>query len=524
MSFLEDGIRSIGKQLATTAVEKLSESTGIDVGGTLSYLFGNGQSEGGQNLAQLSDAINEKFAGEKEQLTLLQADMFQQSQALTALGGQITAIAGTLSLITGEIQNIENMLKKIGQEQLYQNWQAVDSQMTIFLDAIDTAYSTYGSYISGYKTTPTVEVAQLIQEILDVNVGPKVGLATIHDFLMGNGQRRGALQLWSLMVTPLVQDGTLDYRLAVQQYFQYYQKLTYAQLQAANLVMEAYNYNGDPTNAKLAWDQYRLQILSQEDTFINWLVPLVYSGVQGGIFVPPGLKYLYTNFATVDAAMQLNPLVQYVRGDADAGDSYYQPSQIFADAEQLLATLYVTNATDRRIVVHMLYSDGGGIPTLLSNLQLQLSPVNSAETVGPVSRTRLGSPFAFPAQALSGAPYPDGNFFEGDGFYLNRYVFIDSVGGGGLTDGQFTMTDLNGQNGLLPIETYMSGTQPGQRMVPFQLNSLVNYVMEVNTADPFDFMNFLAYNVPQLFIDDYDIAWGATADRPAAAAVAASRS
>jgi len=498
MSFLEDAVGNIGRELAKTAVDSLSQSTGVDVGGTLAYLFSNGQPEGGASMEALIQAVNEKFAGDPAQLALLQADRFQQSQALAALGVQLNAISAALASITGQIQNIEEMLKSIGQEQLYQNWQNVDNHLTNYLAAIDSAYSTYGDYVSAFKTTPTIEVTDLIEEILDVNVGPKVGLTAIYQFLMGDGEQRGALQLWSLMVTPLVQRGLLDYRLAVQQYFQYYEKLTYAQLKAANLLMEAYNFNHDPTQAKKAWKQYRTQLLSQEDTFVTWLVPLVYAGVQGGVFASATASSTIVNFTAFDAAMQLNPGVQYVRGDArSVGDAFYTPSSVFMAAEQLLASLYVTGSSDRRIVVHMLYANGGGLPTLLSSLPLTLSRIGSRAPIGAVSRSRLGGPFPFPTLDDRSPAYPDQNIYEGDGFFLNRYVFVDSDGGG-LTDGQYTLSDLNGHDGLVPMETYLA-SEDNLPPAPFQQHSVVSYTLEVNTANPFDFMNFAAYTVPTLY-------------------------
>ncbi|HVR98134.1 MAG TPA: hypothetical protein VMW27_16065, partial [Thermoanaerobaculia bacterium] len=396
MGFLDSAITSVGRELAQTAVSALEKSTGVDVGGTLNYLFGNGQETGGANLDALSQAIEQKFAGDLQQLEMLQAEIYQQDQALAALSAQLSGIASALTQITGIIQNIEQLLSGIGQEQLYQSWQNVDNEMTNYLVSIDTNFRIYSNYLSSYGKTPASEVAKLAENILNGNDGPLDGLSAIHSFMMGSGQGRGALQLWSLMVTPLVQQGLLDYRLAVQQYFQYYEKLTYAQLQAASLVMEAYNFNDDPINAKKAWDQYRQQILDQEDTFIQWLVPLVYSGVIGGIFVTGNNPYDSVNYTAYDAAVQLNPRIQYVRGDTDVDAAFYTPSSIFTAAEQLLANLYVTTPSSRRIVVYMLYPNGWGIDTLLNGVELTLSSVSSSTTISSASHNRLGSPFPFP--------------------------------------------------------------------------------------------------------------------------------
>ncbi|HEY4115762.1 MAG TPA: hypothetical protein VGM17_17025 [Rhizomicrobium sp.] len=498
MSFLDSAISSIGQNLAKTATDQISQSTGINVGGALGYLFGNGQASGGANMDALGPAIAQAFAQQQQTLTLLQAELYQQSQALAAMGQQLVGIASALTQITGMIQNLEQMLQKIGQEQLFQAWQAVDNQMTNYIAAIDAAFATYGNYLSSYKTTPSSEVSLLIQNILNVNVGPVVGLRAIHDFMIGGGQARGTLQLWSLMVVPLVQQGVLDYRLAVRQYFQYYQKLTYAQLKAVNLVMEAYTFNNDPNNARNAWTQYRRQLLSQEDGFITWLVPLVYAGVQGGVFPLGPSQSSVVNFTAYDASMQLNPGVQAVRGDTDIGDSFYAPSQVFEDAEQLLANLYVTGPSARRIVVHMLYPNGAGISTLLDGLNLTLSSVGSAETVQPVSNSRLGGPFQFPRMPQDYSPmFPDQNIYTGNGFYLKRYVYSGD-GGTGLANGQYNVTNLNGHDGLVAMQTYLT-TERGLNKAPFQQHDIVTYPMEIDNADKFDFMNFVAYSVPSIY-------------------------
>jgi hypothetical protein len=352
-----------------------------------------------------------------------------------------------------------------------------------------------------YKTTPASEVSLLVQNILNVNDGPVVGLRAISDFIMGGGQSRSALQLWTQMVEPLVQLGVLDYRLAVQQYFQYYQKLAYAQLRAANLVMEAYNFNNDPTNAKATWTQYNEQLLKQEDVFITWLVPLVYAGVQGGVFQhvfqADSRSATVTNFSAYDASAQLNPLVQYVRGDANRGNAFYAPSNIFNDAEQLLANLYVTGSKQRRIVVHMSYPDGYGINPLLNGLFLKIAPPGSANGVNPVSSRRFGHPYPYPASGDYSPIYPDQNIYSGlQGFYLKRYVYSDE---GGLGDGQYSVADMNGKDGLVALETYLTAEERVPP-VPFQQDSVVNYVMQVNSAKKFDFMNFPAYVLPNLFI------------------------
>jgi len=499
MSFFDDAISSMGRSLAATAVADLNASTGVDVGGTLGYLFGGGQQPGATDMSQLGPKVEKAFGDDPTTLKLLQADLGQQAQAIAGLGAQLTGIADSLSLITGEIANIQSLLQQIQQEQLFQDWQAVDIQMTNDISAINTAFLTYGQYLGTFQptppqiSTPLSEVQTLVSNILDVNVGPKEGLANIHNFIMDSGQSKGVLQLWSAMVAPLVAGGLLDYRLAVQQYFQYYQKLAFAQLTATNLLMEAYNFAPDQTNAKKSWEQYKTQILAQEDTFITWLFPLVQAGVYGGLNPSSG----GANFTAYDASIQINPGAQMVKGDANPGGAFYAPSSIFAAAEQLLANLYVTSQSDRRIVVHMGYPNVTGMTSVLDHLNLTLTPDGTQQTINAVSSTRLGSPFS--VQEPPGvAGYPDRNTDSawqlGGGYYLKRYVFTDQSSGG-LVDGSYTLTSLNGQDGLVPMFTYLNQS-PG---APFQQDSVVNYILQVNAAQQADFMNFEAYSTPQLW-------------------------
>ncbi|AWG25258.1 hypothetical protein [Flavobacterium kingsejongi] len=497
MSFLDNAISSIGQGLAITAAQSISDSTGVDVGGTLGFLFGGGQKAGGENIGTLEATIQSVFGGggsspDATVLAQLSSTLSQQQQAIANLGVQITGIANALSHLEGEIAGIESMLTKISQHQLFTDWNTIDIQLTEYIKAIDSCYMEYGMYVSQYATTPVNEVTYLVQAIFDPNTGPLVGMKTINALLMGGGgQSKGALQLWSIMVTPLIQDGTLDYRLAVEQYFQYYQKLAYAELKAANLLMEAYIYNGDKTSADNIWSVYQLQLIQQEDIFINGLIPLVYSGIVGGSAVG---QYKGKNFTFFGAAMELNPGVQQVVGDSDPGNAFYAPSNIFQLAEQLLANLSVTAATSRRIVVHMLYSSGVGIPTLLSGLQLSLSAGNSGTTITPISDTVLGGPFDFPNGAGGYIIYPDVNFYTGAGFYVKRYVYNETTQSGLADTGTYTLSNLNGHDGLLPIQTYAS------QITPFQENSVIAYNLEVNPVSKFDFMNFMAYSVPMTVV------------------------
>lgn len=493
MSFLDDAISNIGRGLAQSAVQAASDATGMDVGGTLNFLF-NGQTTGGEQLATLQSSLQSDWSGTPEQLTALQNGLAQQSQTLSDIGTQLTSVAASVGAISVQIHQISTLLTQINQQQLFQSWQTVDVAMSGYLAAISTSYATYGKYVLAASETDGTLVQDLVVTILDPNVGPAVGITAIHNLIMGNGQAQSVLQLWSAMVAPLVSGGLMDYREAVQQYEAYYKQLAYAQLCGTNLLMEAYNYDAESSStlAAGAYTDYKAALLAQEDMFIRWMVPLVAAGVVGGV-TTNGIP-----FSSADAAVQLNPGVQTLPGAADPGASFYAASPVFRGAESLLASLSVTDPADRRVVVHMAYLAGTN-GSSLGSLHLTMTSLDGESQVSPVTSTRLGGPYFIPLAPGGGfrdRGLPDMNFATvtspQNGFYVKRFVFSDDVSHGGLADTQYSLDNLNGINGLVALQTYLSGTGD----VPFMNDNIPQNVLQVNAAQPFDFMNFLAYCEP----------------------------
>jgi len=497
MSFLDDAISTVGRGLAQTAAKTLSDATGFDVGGTLNVLFGNDQKMGGQDLTALEQNLPNSWTGAPAQLQMLQSGLEQQTQLVSDLGTSLSALAVAVDAITGQIGDIESMLDKIGQGQLYQEWQAIDSSITPYLASVQTSFTTYGEYIADFAETESTLVIALTDNIINTNDGPRVALTAISKYIIDDGQARGVLQLWSTMVAALVAADALDYRDATDQYFAYYQKLAYAQLQATNLLMEAYNFLGDGAQAKKVWNQYRAYLLAQEDTFVTWLVPLVTAGVAADYSVPTdGTSF---SFSCLDASMQLNPGLQRVpkgRVSKDtASNGYYAPSPLFQRAEALLATLYVTEPADRRIVVHMLYDCVEEISSLLSGVNLTLSSSDAATEVAARRSSRLGAPFPYPYKPLQVHAPPDPNLIT-SGFFMKRYVFSAGASSAALADNTYSITNINGQDGLLPMETYLSEQNPNPA---FMNQNVLSQQVSVDGAKPFDFMNFMAYMVPVSF-------------------------
>ena len=478
MSFFDDAITTLGQGLAQTAIQAATDETGYDVGGALNVLFGNGQTTGGQDITVLIGAVNNSNLSQPF-VEQIQNSLTQQVDLLAALGTQLNALSQQISGLNSAIAGIQAMLQKIDKEILYTQWEIVDTDITNFLTSINVAYGQYSTYLAqgigvNQQTGP---VADLCAEILSANNGAGELSAAISQLLIDDDQRKGVLQLWTAMIVPLISDNLIDFREAADKYFTYYQRMAYAQLQATNLAMEAYNFQGSSDLAKNMWSSYRNQLIAHENCFITWLMPLIAAGVQR--IEDPSNPH---DSNSLLAVLQLNP-------SAWTGSApYYQPSSLLQRAEQILADLYVTEPTDRRVVVHMLNDAGPWIENVVASAPVSIS-LNNGEPVLP-SRS-----YSMPRYTLQsgnpGDPIIDENFYS-NAFYLRRYVFETLPTESGpvpILDGVYGLTNLNGRDGLVPIETYTSFPTT----VPFMDAGPLGYPMTVSSQSPFAFANFLAY-------------------------------
>ena len=501
MGFFDDLIDNVGDSLAQTAVSYVNDTTGTDLGSAVGALFGFGQTTPGQNLQNLQAQLPGKFAGDPVGLGILQADMGRQMNLITAIGSQLTALQNSVEQLAGEIANIQNMLAQIKQQALWSDWHSVHvTAMTNYVDRVDAQYQQYSQYISQYSTTSPSEVARLMQQITNANKSYGA-VAGIGGLITGTGANdKGLLQLWQEMVSPLVLNGLLDYRAAVDQYMGYYKKLTFAQLRATNLVMEAYYYNDgktpDPNSAAQFWDSYMQQLRAQENEFIKNLFPLVQNAAS------PNLSFWSENntFGWIVAAVELHPGVQ---ATASGGDGYYAPSHIFMEAERLLANLAVKNPNMRRLVVHCTASDGaegwkyGPVGRTVSDATITIDALGTGggspqATLQPSSSAQFN--YVYPmgvGTAFPGAP-PDQNFATGPACLVKRMVYewTNPAGQQTYPDGMFALTDLN--NSLPKLQTAVGPTS-------FQTPGVLAYQMQVNGLSQFDFMNFNAYMISLLY-------------------------
>jgi hypothetical protein len=488
MGFFDDALGAIGQSLAQSASGYVQGVTGPLVGNMIGTLFGGGQATGGATLATLMQGIKQSNLSASD-VALLQGQMRTQTADIENIGSQLTALSSAVNVIQSEVSAMTAALNEIAEEELFQAWQAVDLQMTEAITSIQTDYSVLAGFTANYANTSGSQV----QTFMGLQqTGPLDSMNLINTLIQGGGgQSKGVLQLWSAMVAPLVQKGQIDYREAVEQYTTYYKKLVGAQLLAANILVEVSNYfaiNGSHTAAMTAWNGYKANVVAQEPEFIQWLVPLVYSGVMAGVY-DRGPQYTF-----VEGAMQLHAGLQALPGDS-AGQGYYAPTSVFADAEAMLSALSVTDPVDRRIVVHMVFSDDqqGTFREPIDANPLTLTPMltptltqGSSATVSPA----LVSKFEYTGfPAFDGSPDP--NFFNGSFMYLYRHVYSqDASNPAALPDGSYQLTDLNAN--LPAVETVATGTQG---LANFQETKVLAYTLSVSPTSQFDFMNFGAYMI-----------------------------
>lgn len=476
MSFLDDSILTIGQGLAKTAINDASKATGLNVGGIMNTLFGNGQANGGAALAGALSDLPSNFKGPNDQLKLLEQGIKNDTALLQQLGSQLASISSALGQISGQIRGIEKLLEDIHQKQLFVSWNDVDSLIDQYRSATRAAYQTYADYMASADTTHADLVAGLVESILHTDAnGPKVAVQFIHDQIVKAGRGESVLQLWSDMVVPLITKGVIDFREGVDQYIEYYQRLAYVQLQATNLLMEAYNYSDDSIQANKAWSHYRSVLLNQENNFIRGLLPLIGAGLTFVHWSFPGKQSF--GYGPNCAAMQINPELQLL----PSGPSYFEPSPMLRRAEEVLAQLYVTEADQRRMVVHMSYSAMEPIQSLVLPIKLSLLAADGT-VFAPTSTATVGSFFMG-----ANNPYIDYNLPFG--VQTTRLVYEGTADT--LADGSYTIQDINGQDNLVPQRSYASA-QP----VPFLGDGILATQLYIGGVAQFDFTNLVAYSFP----------------------------
>jgi len=405
----------------------------------------------------------------------------QLLDAIQGLGKQLTSIQNTLAYMQADLDRnfaeIEQQLQEIDQEQLYLSWQVADQQITNYLTQINTQYSTYAEYAVNATTTTQGEVSALVSQITNTNDGAKVSLNGINSYVVGGGQSKSVFALWVAMITPLVQNGTIPYSGALASYMAYATKILYAQMQAINLIVEAYNQQGSNPIAQSEYSLYQGVATSQETAFLSAFEQLQFNALFNGASYSNGkpsepyyVSWTYDYF----------PLLQGLYAGAQ-WITTYAPTPARMAAEQLLAYAQAPKPGDRRIVVWMIFdaSQTGVTPQGdFSGVVVPIQPSTSAAAAGPVNPDATTT---ITTSALYSLPY--WNRTEPWTRIARRNVFT-SIG-----DGSYTLADMNG--------TYPPITGSNQAMDYFMDPTVyLPYAMRVDAGQQFDFMDFSIYCDP----------------------------
>jgi hypothetical protein len=406
----------------------------------------------------------------------------QLLDAIQGLGKQLTSIQNALAYMQADLDKnfaeIEQQLQQINEEQLYLSWQVADQQISDYITQINTQYSTYAEYACNSTTTTQGEVTDLVSQITNTNDGAKVSLNGINSYVLGGGQSKSVFALWVAMITPLMQNGTIPYSGALASYMAYATKILYAQMQAINLIVEAYNEQGSNTNAQSEYGLYQTVATSQETAFLSALEQLQFNAiVPGASFAqgqPGGPYYVAWSYDYFSLLQGLYAGANYI--------TTYCPTPARMAAEQLLAYAQAPKPGDRRIVVWMIYdaSQTGIAPQGdYSGVVVPIQISSSAAAAGPVNPDATTT---ITTSALYLLPYwsaPTTPWTR-----ITRRNVFTSIG-----DGAYTLFDMNA--------TYPPITGSNQATDYFMDPTVyLTYAMRVDAGQPFDFMDFSIYCDP----------------------------
>ncbi|GAB4393006.1 MAG: hypothetical protein Tsb0032_10750 [Kiloniellaceae bacterium] len=398
----------------------------------------------------------------------------EQVQAIEQLGDQLTSVQNAVAALGEELSRdmdlIQKELKEIKLEQLYIAWQTVDNDLQQYITQLDVQYGRFLGYAASPKTTTKEEVTELIDEILNTNNGAAVVMAQINKLLIGSESAKGALQLYSEMVQPLVRDGKQSCYAAIRNYFNYYVTAAYAQQRALYLLVEAFHEDGNDTLAQRQRDGYQAMVKSQEIPFVSVVDTLLHEEMLGGIQLVDG-HTLYT-YDYVHALQDYSAQGFY--------DGTYSPTEVRAEAEELLTASLCLAPDHNRLVLWMVYP-----PLDMGYAQLKGKNFNNVDVqvrdAGNASAPGISASYSNVViiNRSNGEKGPR-NYVRDHSF--KRMVFED------LPGGSYVMKDENGQNGLDPVASSNEA-----RTAYFQTPKYLTYQMVLNTEAQGAFMDFEVY-------------------------------
>jgi hypothetical protein len=453
MGFFSDALTFVAKNVAEGA---LSEVGTTGAGWVLSSIFGN---QGGSN-QQLANEIQQ-------------------------IGNQLTSIQTTLDQLKAQLATafgeIQQELKEINQEELYLAWQQRNSQLQIFLAQIDTQYTLFTTYAQNANTTSQAEIAALVDEIKNSNNGAGVSLRNVQEIVRGAGLEKGVLQLWAEMVTPLVAQSRISYSTAAQSYLNYHTNIIYGALRAINLLVEAFNQQGNHPVASSQFSAYQANMAALEAPFLVQLERIAYAAMRDGA--------TWTTIKSDRPVDQLHydywGVIQYLYASGWFATEY-QPSVMRRWAEEILYAAQALGAAQRRIVVWMLHPGNIFFPQNVNfdSAAVQLISGTSDATISPDASATLINEMVTVRGPASRPALPQQRL-------IKRFVF-----GKTLTDGPYSLADNT---------SFPTNEGSNQQTDYFMDGLYLDYTLQVSGDSPFDFMDFATY------IDPNPLAWSSFA-------------
>jgi hypothetical protein len=415
--------------------------------------------------------------------------------AIDALGKELTGIEATLESLEEQLNTsfdeIQQALIKINQEALYIAWQNVNNQIVVYMNQINTQYSTFVEYASAAQSTSKDEVQALVQQIQDTNTGAKVSLNGINAFVVGGGQQKGVLELWREMIAPLVGQNVMSFGDASEGLIRYYSSIVYAQMRAANLILESYNQQNNNAVSQQEYEAYRTHMAAQEVPFMQALEELTCDAMQNGgcwLLQPNGNGNTLAHCEYVDVVQAMWAGGGYM--------AHYQPTPWRKEAEELLAAAQAMQPSERRMVVCMIFDNS---PTQhyvpyqdYTQLQIQIVQETSSTASRRHRRVASAKPISpdSTVTVMSEAQYALPMYSPVNGKRLiRRNVFTSAI----TADGFYQLVDLNSQ--------YPTVVGSNQSSVYFMYpDAYLSYSIYVDETHPFDYMDFAIYVDPAYYV------------------------
>jgi hypothetical protein len=267
----------------------------------------------------------------------------------------------------------------------------------------------------------------------------------------------------------------MPFERAVEEYLNYYTRIVWAQMRAANLLVEDYNQQCNHDEETTQWEDLRSFVIQQEGPFLSQLEQLLYGAAQQNATWFESCP----SDTSCSLAYDCGAIFQYMF----AGGlyySHYRPTPARAQAERLLATAVAMAPSERRIAVWMIHPAGVLYPSGLDLTQatVQLLSASANTPISPDSSTTLidttlplPMPFYSAIQLLNRR-------------LVRRYVFSQS-----LADGTYTLYSEN--------NSYPTVAGNNQTTDYFQDSQYLDYNLRVGPDQPADFMDFGTYIDPQ---------------------------